>query len=114
MNFHEVGVIELWRWDLAVLNRVKTMTGREGNGAGLMSQAFSMDHPRLVLADLSTKAGRDVQDGYRFLFIGAAEGIRSPDAHEQFRTLGPEEGMEELAFASMLMRRLDEAKKPDP
>jgi hypothetical protein len=31
--------------------------------------------------------------------MGAAA-LRNPDAHEQFRILGPEESLEELAFAS--------------
>jgi hypothetical protein len=44
-----------------------------------------------------------------FLFRGAVQGIRNPEAHEQFKPLDEEEGLEELAFASMLMRRLDNA-----
>jgi hypothetical protein len=44
------------------------------------------------------------------LFKGAVQGIRNPDAHEQFKPLDEEEGLEDLAFASMLMRRLDGAK----
>lgn len=103
----EVAIFEAFK---AVINRVKQMAGMEGDGTGLMGQVFSDDKARLLLADLSTKAGRDIQNGYKFLFMGAAQGIRNPDAHEQFKPLGPEEGMEELAFASLLMRRLDEAK----
>ena len=53
--------------------------------------------------------------GYLFAFKGATQGIRNPDAHEQFRPLDEEEGFEKLAFASMLMRRLDQAKlRPAP
>jgi uncharacterized protein (TIGR02391 family) len=70
---------------------------------------LSDDNPRLVLGDLSTQTGKDIQRGMRFLFMGAATAIRNPDAHEQFKALQPEEGFEEVAFASMLMRRLDEA-----
>jgi hypothetical protein len=35
------------------------------------------------------------------------QALRNPDAHELFRPLDAEEGFEALAFASMLMRRLD-------
>ena len=41
--------------------------------------------------------------------MGAVQGIRNPDAHELFKALDAEEALETLAFASMLMRRLDEA-----
>jgi hypothetical protein len=43
------------------------------------------------------------------MFMGAVRGIRNPDAHELFDALDAEEALETLAFASMLMRRLDEA-----
>jgi hypothetical protein len=41
--------------------------------------------------------------------MGAVQGIRNPDAHEQFKELKDGEAFEMLAFASLLMRRLDEA-----
>jgi hypothetical protein len=43
------------------------------------------------------------------MFMGAVRGIRNPDAHERFKALDAEEALETLAFASMLMRRLDNA-----
>jgi uncharacterized protein (TIGR02391 family) len=74
-----------------------------------MSRAFAESRPLIVLADLSTKTGQDIQAGYRFLFMGATQGIRNPDAHERFKALDAEEALETLAFASVLMRRLDDA-----
>jgi uncharacterized protein Ymh len=41
--------------------------------------------------------------------MGAVAGIRNPDAHELFEPLDEDEAFEKLAFASMLMRRLDDA-----
>lgn len=40
---------------------------------------------------------------------GAVQGLHNRDAHEQFQRLDEEKGLERLAFASMLMRRLDKA-----
>jgi uncharacterized protein (TIGR02391 family) len=103
----EVAIFESFK---AVINRVKAMTGLEGDGgAGLLGQVLSDDKPHLLLGDLDSQTGKDIQRGMRFLFMGAATAIRNPDAHEQFKALGPEEGFEDLAFASMLMRRLDHA-----
>ena len=79
-----------------------------------MGKAFSSDKPRLVFADLTTVTGRDTQDGYRFLFMGAQQAIRNPAAHEPFTDMDEDETFELLGLASLLMRRLDHASKPDP
>ncbi len=108
----EVAIFESFK---AVINRVKAMTGVDGDGgSGFLGRTFSDENPRLILGDPSTQTGKDLQRGMRFLFMGAAAAIRNPDAHEQFRILGPEESFEELAFASMLMRRLDAATIVEP
>ena len=105
----EVAIFEAFK---AVIVRVKKMTSLTRDGSDLMSQAFSDNSPSLVVGDLSTETGKDIQAGYRFLFMGAARAIRNPDAHEPFKSLGTEEALEMLAFASLLMRRLDAAKNP--
>lgn len=107
----EVAIFEAFK---AINKRVKTMTGLDLDGSKLMGEAFSNSDPPLILGDLLTQTGRDIQAGFRFLFMGAVQGIRNPDAHELFQALDAEEALETLAFASMLMRRLDEAKMRQP
>jgi len=93
----------------ALNNRVKKMSGLSGDGMGLMSNAFRDEQPTLVLADLTTQTGRDIQAGYRFLFMGSQQAIRNPPAHEQFGELADDEAFELLGLASHLMRKLDKA-----
>jgi hypothetical protein len=62
----------------AVNNKVRAMACLSGDGAGMMSAAFEDDRPSLVLADLTTLTRRDVQAGYRFLFMGSQQAIRNP------------------------------------
>jgi uncharacterized protein (TIGR02391 family) len=107
----EVAIFEAFK---AVNNRVKAMTGLDLDGSKLMAEALTDSGPPIALADLSTETGRNIQTGFRFLFMGAVRGIRNPDAHELFKALDAEEALETLAFASMLMRRLDEARTPTP
>ena len=102
----EVAIFEAFK---AVNNRVKMMTGLDLDGSSLMGHTFADKNPLIILADLSTETGRNVQSGFRLMFMGAVQGIRNPEAHEQFQLLDQEEGLEKLAFASMLMRHLDEA-----
>jgi uncharacterized protein (TIGR02391 family) len=104
----EVAIFESFK---TINNRVKTMTGLDLDGTALMGEAFKDTNPPLALADLSTETGRNIQAGFRFMFMGAVRGIRNPDAHELFKALDAEEALETLAFASMLMRRLDNAVK---
>ncbi len=100
----EVAIFEAFK---AINNRVKTTTGLDLDGSRLMGEAFADSNPRIALADLSDETGRNIQAGFRLLFMGAVRGIRNPDAHEQFKELDAETAFETLAFASMLMRRLD-------
>ena len=74
-----------------------------------MNQVFSEKTPWLLVGDITKQTGRDVQTGYRSLFVGAVQAIRNPDAHEALKDLDQEEALEALAFASMLMRLLDAA-----
>lgn len=103
----DVAIFEAFK---AINNRVKQMTGLDIDGSKLMDEALGVANPRIQFGDLNTQTGRDIQQGLHFMFKGAVQGIRNPDAHEQFKPLDEEEGLEELAFASMLMRRLDGAK----
>jgi uncharacterized protein (TIGR02391 family) len=108
----EVAIFEAFK---AVNARVKKMVGLDLDGSKLMGEAFKDSDPPIVLADLSTETGRNIQAGFRWLFMGAVQGIRNPDAHELFKALDAEQALETLAFASMLMRRLDHAKsEPRP
>ncbi len=61
---------------------VKSKTGEELDGAGLMFKAFPENNPVIVLDDLSTETGRNIQKGYMHIFAGAMMGIRNPKAHD--------------------------------
>ncbi len=96
---------------IAVKDRVKDLSGRSDlDGVDLMAQIFRPEAPVLVLADLSTETGRNVQAGYHRIFMGVMAAIRNPNAHELFEQMGEDEALEQLGLASMLMRRLDEAR----
>lgn len=93
----------------AVNNRVKALSQLDADGKDLMARAFRPEEPVLELAGPETETGRNIQAGYHLMFMGAVVGIRNPRAHEQFEAMDENEALEELAFASLLMRRLDDA-----
>lgn len=79
----------------------------ELDGAKLMLNAFKKDNPIIRLTDLQSQSDKDVQDGYMHMFAGAMLGIRNPKAHAN-ENISKEDALRKLAFASMLMFKLDD------
>jgi uncharacterized protein (TIGR02391 family) len=99
----------------AVHNRVKKMTGLSGDGAGLMGNAFKSEseQPALVLADLTSPTGKDIQAGYRFFLMGAQQAIRNPHAHEQVAEMDDDDAFEFLGLARQPEPQARSGKKAD-
>ncbi len=97
--------------NLRVKKHVKRATGDELDGADLMHQAFSPGKPVIVLGDLSSRSGKDMQQGYMEIFAGAMMAIRNPKAHENI-DIDETRAIHHLFLASLLMEKLDEAGVP--
>ena len=94
----------------AVKNKVRSKFGREEDGQSLMQQAFSLKNPILMVeANLDTQTNKDTQQGYMMMFTGAMSAIRNPKAHENM-TISKDDAIRKLAFASMLMYKLEASK----
>jgi len=91
----------------AVKRLVHESTGREIDGANLMTTAFSVQKPILRLTPLATETDRNVQQGYMQIFAGAMTGVRNPQAHGN---LDPDSSsaLHLICLASLLLRKLDE------
>lgn len=96
----------------AVNKRVKdhyrAATGKELDGQGLMTQAFSLNNPIIILDDLNTQSGKDIQQGYMQIFAGSMTGIRNPKAHDNI-SIDQTRTKHLLHLASLLMYKLDDA-----
>lgn len=77
------------------------------DGQALMNKVFADKEPVIEAADRSTQTGRDIHMGTRFLFSGAMAALRNPKSHEN-NTIGKDDAMRRLIFASMLMFQIDE------
>ena len=78
-----------------------------------MSEAFSLRNPVVMLNNLQTETDRNEQEGFMYLFMGAMQGIRNPEAHEIRDLKDPVIALEYLALSSLLLRKLDEGKVLD-
>lgn len=80
-------------------------TGQELDGVKLMRNVFG-DNPLIILGDLSTESGRNVQEGYGHIFAGSMQGIRNPSAHANLE-VSLEKAVHLLFLASLLMYAID-------
>ena len=89
---------------------IKLKTGEDIDGVPAMQKAFSVNNPIFKLhTDIISKTGKDIQQGYMELFVGAFRCIRNPKAHEKI-SITKIEAIQKLHFASLLMYEIDKAK----
>ncbi|BBZ29479.1 hypothetical protein MMAD_37740 [Mycolicibacterium madagascariense] len=102
----------------AIEDRVQALAGHPKNpkgdalgGKGLMTVVFNEQSSLLdITSDNANATQRENErEGFKFLFMGGAQGLRNPRGHGPNLGTGEQEAMEMLATASLLMRRLDRA-----
>jgi uncharacterized protein (TIGR02391 family) len=74
-----------------------------------MMPAFAPDAPPIKLTALADVSEQDEQRGFQFIFAGSALAIRNPRAHEFDVVDSPDQCLDHLSLASLLLRRLEEA-----
>ncbi len=88
---------------------VARLAAHSESGFKLMMAVFSQTSPLLKLNPCSTPSERDEQKGFQFLFAGSMMAIRNPRGHEYAMHDSPDECLDHLALASLLLRRLQAA-----
>jgi uncharacterized protein (TIGR02391 family) len=89
--------------------QVQHLSGLNESGLRLMMQAFNETSPIVKLTNLSNTSEKDEQQGYKFIFLGAILAIRNPRGHECEIRETPDQCLDHLGLASLLLRRLDNA-----
>jgi len=91
-----------------VENEVKRLGKLRGvTGFAHMMRAFDESNPSIRLNGLQSDTDIDEQRGYRHMFAGAQSGIRNPRGHETNVAESPDDCLDHLAVASVLLRKLD-------
>ncbi len=103
---------------ICLIDCVKERTGLDLDGDDLMNQVFSFNYdkeqrritkyPIIRLNELKNKSDLDEQQGFMFLCKGAVGGIRNPKAHKIIPQSNPLHTLEFLAFASLLIKKVEE------
>ncbi len=85
---------------------VKEKSGNTLYGKQLMAAVFNEDKPIIQVPEAG-HFDKDVQEGFKFLFMGGTLGIRNPKAHQEVIQKDPFITLEYLGFASFLLKRID-------
>jgi uncharacterized protein (TIGR02391 family) len=88
---------------------VQRISGESEYGTALMEKVFGGTSAILKLNPGVTLSERNEQSGYKMLFAGGMLGIRNPRGHKVGLTDTPDQCLDHLSFASMLLRRLEQA-----
>lgn len=89
---------------------VQRHSGSTEVGFRLMMQVLPPEgSPAIKLTSLSSTSEKDEQKGFQFLFAGSVLAIRNPRGHEVAVNDTPDQCLDHLALASLLLRRLEEA-----
>ncbi|MGQ3169605.1 MAG: TIGR02391 family protein [Methylophilus sp.] len=95
----------------AIFDLIRSRTGIKEDGSKLVIQALSLENPYLILSELESESGKNDQKGFIQIIQGAYQGIRNPKAHSLNHDLDEIKAAQYLVFASLLIRRIDEAAK---
>lgn len=95
---------------IAVFDLIRNRTGLSEDGDELIGKAFSLSKPYLILSEIDSDSGKNNQKGFIQIFKGIYQGVRNPSAHSLSSDLTNIEAAQYLVFASLLARRVEEAK----
>ena len=89
--------------------RIRSMSGVDGDGAELVDKVFSVKRPVLALNTLRTETERSEHKGFAALLKGCFGAVRNPLAHEpKILWEGEDDAADYLSLVSLLHRKLDD------
>jgi uncharacterized protein (TIGR02391 family) len=96
----------------SVFEKIRLRTGLAGDGAVLIDEAFRLANPALFFNDLSTDSERSEHVGLAGMAKALCSIYRNPTAHEPRVkwAVVEQDALDMLTIASMLHRRLDQAR----
>ena len=88
--------------------RIREMSGADGDGATLIDKVFSVEHPLLAFNSLQCETEKSEHKGFAALLKGSFAAVRNPLAHEpKLLWNGEDDAADYLTLISLLHRKLD-------
>jgi uncharacterized protein (TIGR02391 family) len=92
-----------------VAERIRQLSGLNGDGADLVNKAFTGQQPVLALGPLTTESEKSEQKGFANLLIGLFGAVRNPLAHASKTNwpMSEQDALDILTLMSLIHRKLD-------
>jgi len=90
--------------------KIQSITGLEESGKDLMMKAFDENNPRITIADITTKKGKALQEGYKFVAAGSMLFLRNKFSHGDEKQESYIDGFQMLLMANQLLRGINKLK----
>ncbi len=92
-----------------VAERIRLLSGLNGDGADLVNKAFAGHQPVLALGPLTTESEKSEQKGFANLLIGLFGAVRNPLAHAPKTNwpMSEQDALDILTLVSLIHRKLD-------
>lgn len=97
-----------------VAERIRLLSGLNGDGADLVNKVFAGQQPVLALGPLTTESEKSEQKGFANLLIGLFGAVRNPLAHAPKANwpMSEQDALDILTLVSLIHRKLDGSTKP--
>lgn len=89
--------------------KIQKMSGLEESGKDLMMKAFNEDGPLIEIADTSTRRGKSLQEGYKFMAAGSMLFLRNKFSHGNEEQASYIDGFQMLLTANQLLREVKDS-----
>lgn len=96
-----------------IAERIRSLSGLNGDGADLVTKAFLGQNPVLALGPLTSESQKSEQKGFANLLIGLFGAVRNPLAHAPKVNwpMSEQDALDIFTMASLLHRKLDRVQK---
>ena len=89
--------------------RIKELSGIDGDGAALVDKVFSVERPILAFNTLTSETEKSEHKGFASLLKGCFAAVRNPLAHEpKLLWKGEDDAADYLSLISLLHRKLND------
>jgi uncharacterized protein (TIGR02391 family) len=92
---------------------VQAKSGLANIGTDLMGNAFNENNPKVAIADVATKRGRGLQEGFKFISMGSMGFWRNFFSHGDENQIAHQDAVAILAMISHLLNYIDGYVKSD-
>jgi len=96
---------------LCLFDMIREETGLQDDGASLVGKAFSVDNPRIILSDLQSESGKNIQKGIIQILQGYFQAYRNVGSHSLRVSVDKKEALSVLIGVSRLYEKILHAEK---